>query len=101
MGNLKQAVVACDEADAFDALLGQAVFIRTVTYAWTGRLDLMDDKTFVLSSAAWIADTGRFADAMAGGVMSEVEPVPGPVYVNRGAVVDVQPWEHDLPCEQK
>ena len=101
MGNLKQAVVACEEADALDGLLGESVFIRTVTHAWTGRLDLMDDKTLVLSTAAWIADTGRFADAMATGLLSEIEPVPGDVYVSRGALVDVQKWTHPLPTEQK
>lgn len=101
MGNLKQAVVACEEADALDGLLGKPIFIRTVTHAWTGRLDLMDDKTLVLSTAAWIADTGRFHNAMTSGTLEEIEPVPGDVYVNRGAIVDVQPWAHDLPTEQK
>lgn len=43
----------------------------------------------VLEDAAWIADTGRFADALKKAEFSEVEPFPdGKVIVGRGAVID-------------
>jgi hypothetical protein len=42
-----------------------------------------------LEDAAWIADTGRFADALKSGKFNEVEPFPdGQVIVGRGAIID-------------
>ena len=88
-------------SDLLAALVGVNVLIRTVTMIYTGCVDDMDAHTIVLSSAAWIADTGRFADALKTGVLSEVEPYPGVVYVARSSIVDVTYWDHDLPREQK
>lgn len=43
----------------------------------------------VLEDAAWIADTGRFSDALTSMSFQEVEPFPdGKVIVGRGSVVD-------------
>ncbi|CAK0747926.1 hypothetical protein CCP3SC15_1500015 [Gammaproteobacteria bacterium] len=55
----------------------------------------------VLEDAAWIADTGRFADCLANGSLSEVEPFVGPVIICRGAIVDATEWTHELPRSQK
>jgi len=68
---------------------------------YTGRVALVKASEVVLSDAAWIADTGRFADALARGTLSEVEPFIGPVSINRGAIVDVTEWKHALPRVQK
>jgi hypothetical protein len=88
---------------ALSALIGEKVFIRTVTYHYTGRVVAIDETTIVLQEAAWIADSGRWANALATGGLSEVEPYPADrlVYVGRGAVVDVTSWSHDLPRAQK
>jgi hypothetical protein len=80
---------------------GAAVFIRTVTHNYTGRVVFSDDRWITLSDAAWIADSGRWAAALATGSLSEVEPFPGQVMVGVGAVVDVSPWAHSLPRETK
>jgi hypothetical protein len=79
------------------------VFIRTVTYFYTGRVIGQDDREIVLDHAAWIADTGRYADAMRTGVFSEVEPYPPEVVVRiqRSAIVEIVGWIHDLPKDQK
>lgn len=79
---------------------GDAVLIRTVTHYLTGRIAAQDDLMIELADAAWIADTGRFADALATGTVNEVEPFPGTAWVARGAVVDIAPWGHDLPRTQ-
>ena len=82
-------------------LIGENVFIRTVTMYHTGKVVAVSDKFVTLSDAAWIADTGRFSDALKTGNLSEVEPVEGLVRVSLGAIVDVFEWKHELPRIQK
>ena len=82
--------------------VGRKVFIRTVTHYYTGMVSLVTKEEVVLTEAAWVADTGRFAEALRTGSLTEVEPYPdGPVSINRGAIVDVSVWAHDLPREQQ
>lgn len=79
---------------------GNKVFIRTVTYFMVGKVESVADGLIELSSASWVADTGRFSNAIKEGKLNEVEPV-GDACVGLGAVVDAFPWKHDLPTEQK
>lgn len=81
--------------------VGRAVLVRTVTLYYTGRVALVKAGEVVLSDAAWIADTGRFHDALRDGTLSEVEPFIGPVSINRGSIIDVTAWTHPLPRTQK
>ena len=82
--------------------VGEAVFVRTVTMHYTGRLSRVTAGELVLEDAAWIADSGRFHNALMKGVLNEVEPFPaGQVVVPRGGVIDVSRWNHALPREQK
>ena len=65
---------------------------------YTGRLVAVDRHEIILEDAAWVADTGRFADALSKGVVSEVEPCPeGRALLGRGALIAAFPWIHDLP----
>jgi hypothetical protein len=81
--------------------VGKKVFVRTVTHHYTGLL-VETDATFMrLDDAAWIADDGRFTQALANGTLNEVEPFPGSCLVAIGAVVDLCEWTHDLPRAQK
>lgn len=82
-------------------LVGTDVLIRTVTMTLTGHVEAIDNELIELSSAAWIADTGRFSDALYTGTLSEVEPFPDRAFVNRGSVIDIAPWSHDLPRSTK
>jgi hypothetical protein len=43
--------------------IGANYFIRTVTHYHTGRLVEVTENELVLEDAAWIANSGRFADA--------------------------------------
>jgi hypothetical protein len=81
--------------------IGDAVFIRSVTYHYTGRISAIYPGEIVLTDAAWIADSGRFHAALATGTVSEVEPYPAGVVISRGAIVDVSPWAHPLPRSAK
>jgi len=83
-----------------DDFIGKKVFIRTVTYHLTGKIEKIVGNFFVLSDAAWIADSGRFMQAIKEGKLNEVEPV-GEAMVNINSITDLFPWKHKLPTEQK
>lgn len=84
-----------------DSYIGEAVFVRTVTHHYTGTLAACDESFLQLDDAAWIADDGRFANALKDGTLNEVEPYPGTCLVSRGALLDVSEWLHELPRKQK
>ena len=81
-------------------LVGKKVFIRTVTYHLVGKVEDVDDGFLELSGASWVADSGRFMQAIKDGELREVEPV-GAAYVNAASITDMFPWEHELPTRQK
>lgn len=69
--------------------VGAVYLIRTVTMIDTGRVVRVTPTEIVLEEAAWIADTGRFSDALKKLSFSEVEPFPdGEVIIGRGAIID-------------
>ena len=82
-------------------VLGTSYLIRTVTMMYTGRLEWVTDTDLLLRDAAWIADSGRYSDALANGTLDEVEPYPDAVCVSRAAIVDFAIWSHPLPRDQK
>ena len=79
---------------------GKNVLIRTVTNFYTGEVTEETSKFLRLSKAAWIADTGRFSEALEKSVFGEVEPYPRPVIVMKSAIVDVTEIDK-LPREVK
>ena len=82
--------------------VGKAVYVETVTKFYTGRVVDVSPEFIALKDAAWIADTGRYTDALDSGEFNEVEPIPvGTVLVGIGAIVSVLEWAHALPREQK
>ncbi len=81
--------------------LGKAYFIRTVTMHLIGIVESVGDKELVLSSASWIADSGRFHDAIKTGKLNEVEPFLSDIIVGRGSIIDATAWTHVVPREQK
>ncbi len=82
--------------------IGNNVLIRTVTNFHTGKIVEMSASEIVLEQAAWIADTGRFSEALKKGTLNEVEPfADGIVSVGRGSVVDVSNWLTALPIDVK
>jgi hypothetical protein len=81
--------------------VGKCYLIRTVTMMYTGRLECITKEDFVLSDAAWIADSGRYSTALRTGELNEVEPYPNRVSVARASRVDAAEWNHPLPRETK
>jgi hypothetical protein len=83
--------------------IGKCYLIRTVTYFQLGRLIGFGNRNqeLILENASWIADTGRFTQAMQTGDFLEVEMFHGKVIVNRGAIVDASEWGGRFPLVQK
>lgn len=97
----KAPAVQSRGAQPFLLQAGEKVFIRTVTHYYTGCVVAVSNDEVLLKDAAWVAATGRWAQALTEGTLDEVEPYPGKVSVCRGAMVDVAQWMHDLPTEIK
>lgn len=81
--------------------IGANYFIRTVTHHLTGKVIQVTRQELVLVNAAWIADDGRFADALKTCQFNEVEPFPPgkKVIVGRGSLIDAVEIE-TLPTSQ-
>lgn len=81
--------------------VGGKYFIRTVTYFAAGEVVDVHDGFLELKDAAWVADTGRFREAIMQGILNEVEPVDVPMYINVSSITDAFVWQHSLPLIQK
>lgn len=88
------------EINSLADLVGKKFFFRTVTYHLTGKVKKVIGSLIELEDAAWIADSGRFADALKTGKLNEVEPC-GSAFINSNSITDFFPWNHKLPLEQK
>jgi hypothetical protein len=85
--------------------IGRNYLIRTVTMSHVGRLEAVYDDTLVLADASWVADTGRFNDAIKSGLdalnSSEIEPFVNNLIIGRGALIDMTIYNFSLPTKQK
>jgi len=86
----------------YDEWIGQPVCVRTAA-GWTtiGVLAKVAPAELLLTDAAWVASSGRWAQFTAGNVSgAEVEPFAGPVIVPRiGSEVSL--WGGTLPQAQR
>ena len=84
-------------------LVGKNVIVRTVTMTYTGRMGSVTDTDFLLIDCSWIPNTERYMNFVATGAVKECEPYPDgmPVYINRGALLDVCELKASLPRNQK
>ena len=83
-----------------DDLIGGKFFFRTVTYHVVGKVISRMGNFVELKDASWVADSGRFMNAIKEGTLDEVEPT-GQHFLNLSTVVDFFPWKHNLPKDQK
>jgi len=83
-------------------VIGEKYFIRTVTFHYTGELSSISPSELCFTKAAWIADSGRFQQAIESCSFSEVEMYPSKstVMIGRGGIVDAVRIE-TLPTCQK
>lgn len=79
--------------------VGEKYLFRTVTYHITGEIVRIDGDFLTLNTVAWIADSGRFADALRTCKFAEVEPMPDGVRLNVASITDASPIT-TLPTEQ-
>ena len=70
--------------------IGKNVFFRTVTHHYTGKIEKVVGNEMLLSSAAWVADSGRFNVFLKDvSKVNEVEPYKNPIVVNTTAILDL------------
>lgn len=83
--------------------IGQAYFIRTGTFHDIGVVEAIIGDMLVLKegTVSWVADSGRFTQAINDGVLEDVEPVNVRVFVALNSIVDMFEWKHALPRDQK
>lgn len=81
--------------------IGKSYLIRTVTHYYIGVLKTIYDGELLLKDASWIADTGRYYNALKDGELNEVEPIIGDLIIGRGGIIDCVEWRHPLPRDQK
>jgi hypothetical protein len=99
-GVKKELVFNEKEQNKLPFEVGNCYFIRTVTYHLVGRVKAIHGCFIELCDASWVADSGRFSNAIKEGTLDEVEPV-GICFVNSESITDVFPWVHKLPIKQK
>jgi len=87
------------QEDCSPWVVGKKYFVRTVTMHIVGELVAITDKELLMINASWVADSGRFNNALKTGVLDEVEPFVNDVIVNRNSVIDATVWGHALPVE--
>ena len=88
------------DISSLEDFVGKKLFIRTVTYHLVGKVEKIFGNFMQLSKASWVADSGRFMNAIKDGTLDEVEPV-GEAFVNINSITDAFPFNHDLPTKQK
>lgn len=99
----KEQIIEVEKVKGTPYLLEQNYLIRTVTMIYTGKLKEVYDKELVITSAAWIPDTGRWQQAVEKGSFSEVElyPETARIIINRDVILDCSPIIFELPKNQK
>ena len=100
--------LTCDElksitsgGDSLPFKIGTAYLFRTIGYHWLGRVTAITGKFLTLDDATWVADTGRFNEALLGKLaelpQSELEPSPRPVHINADHITDAVEYPYQLP----
>jgi hypothetical protein len=83
--------------------IGKNYFVRTVTYHFVGTLVAVFEQELQFENCSWVADDGRFTQAMATGELNEVEPYPKnarPI-IGRGSLIDCNVISWTPPSSQK
>jgi hypothetical protein len=92
------------KADFNPFTVGDTWFIRTVTMHLVGELKTVGQQELVLKGGTvmWVADSGRFTNAIAKGSFNETEVYGDQdVVVGRGAIVDATRMKINIKVVQK
>ncbi len=105
LGEIKEirSLIGGGSQDCCHPLTGKNVIVRTVTMIYTGKLDHSTSTDLVLIDCSWIPETDRYMQFVAEGSVKECEPYPDglPVFINKGALMDVCELKKALPRSQK
>ena len=90
LGQIKELMsFANSKQDNCPFEIGKNYLIRTATFTISGKIKSKDLTFLVLSSASWIADTGRFNECLKDqNKFSEVEPFLNDCIVSKLSIVD-------------
>jgi hypothetical protein len=89
------------EINSLQDFVGKSFFFRTVTYHVIGKVvKVLPYGVLQLEKASWVADSGRFTQAIKEGTLEEVEPL-GNWFVILPSCTDFGPWLHSLDQKQK
>jgi hypothetical protein len=75
---------------------GQLYHVETATKYYIGTCSDVTDQEIVLQDAAWVAHTGRLNAYLSGSAPTSLEPLNGPVFISRGAIVAVIPYTRKI-----
>ncbi len=81
--------------------IGDKVFIRTLTYHYIGEVVEETAEAIILDKTVWVADSGRFTEAIAEGSLNEFEIIGLITPIIKNNMVDIIPWNHDIPTQRK
>lgn len=84
--------------------IGDTWFVRTVTHHLVGKLKAVGQQELVMEGGTvmWVADDGRFKDAIEGGKFKETEPYGSQdVIIGRGSIVDATRLKIEIKVVQK
>jgi len=103
LGQIKslKSLLGTESEDSHPYKIGTAYLIRCVTMYYTGRLISVSKQELVLEDSAWVADTGRYHEALKTGELSEVEPIIGNLIIGRGSIVDAVEWPKNIPLPRE
>jgi len=89
------------DINSLDYFIGKNFFFRTVTYHLIGKVKkVLPIGVLELYDASWVADSGRFTQAIKDGDLEEVE-ILGQWFINLNSCTDFGYWRHELPKIQK
>jgi hypothetical protein len=92
------------KADFNPFTIGDTWFIRTVTHHLVGEMKAVGTQEFVLKGGTvmWVADDGRFQQAIEKGQFNETEPYGDQdVVVGRGSIIDATRLKVNIKVVQK
>ena len=89
------------DVNTLQDFVGKSFFFRTVTYHIIGKVvKILPMGILKLEKASWVADSGRFTQAIKEGSLDEVEPI-GDWFINLPTCTDFGLWKHSLDLKQK
>lgn len=82
--------------------VGGTYLFRCVTYHYIGTVTYVGPMEIVLKNAVWVADSGKFDDALEKGTLTDYMHYRegDPVVLCRLSIVDATPWRNPLPPRQ-